>query len=77
MDKYFYSIPHKALYKICHIQPFTHSFLPEATGRLELAAFSVMMASPTQDGYTHTAAVVTPDKKHSTSMRPENRKYSD
>lgn len=63
MNLDFYSIPYKALYKTCLIQPVMHSFLPEATGRLELAAFSVMTASPTRDGYTHTAAVVTAGKK--------------
>lgn len=35
--------------------------LPEATARLELAAFSDLTASATRDGYTHTAAVVTPE----------------
>lgn len=43
--------------------------LPEATGRLELAAFSVVTASATRDGYTHTAAVVTPDTQHSQQSR--------
>lgn len=38
--------------------------LPEATGRLELAAFSDFTASATRDGYTHTAAVVTPGTQH-------------
>lgn len=42
--------------------------LPEATGRLELAAFSDITASATRDGYTHTAAVVIPDTTETTAM---------
>lgn len=41
--------------------------LPEATGRLELAAFRDATASATRDGYTHTAAVVTPDTQNNTT----------
>lgn len=48
-------------FSILHTQG-CHSYdLPEATGRLESAALSAPTASVTRDGYTHTAAVVTPD----------------
>lgn len=38
--------------------------LPDATGKLELAAFNDMTASATRDGYTQTAAVVTPETQY-------------
>lgn len=52
---------HNLSFSILHTQG-CHSYdLPEATGRLESAALSAPTASVTRDGYTHTAAVVTPD----------------
>lgn len=48
--------------------------LPEATGRLELAAFRDATASATRDGYTHTAAVVTPDTQNNNTCGRAVRK---
>lgn len=43
--------------------------VPEATGRLEFAAFSERTASATREGYTHTAAVVIPVTREEVDMK--------